>query len=350
MIRFMLPAARHRRAGHPLRRATPLLIAAATATAVLSTVTAGTSSPAAAMTTKVSGAFAKDGPSGQSAFGTWRARTDGLAMAFAPGGNWSDLELPSTWVGYWSTSTFRTKMIISLPMLPKNVSSSLATGATGSYDAHFRTAGQRLVNAGMGNAIIRLGWELNGGWYPWAAKSNPSGYAAYYRHIVNAMRSVPGQSFRFVWSVSNGYYGWDPRTAWPGDSYVSYVGVGVYDAWWRHADATPAQRWNVIVNCTSSTALGGLDFWTQFAASKSKPLGFPEWGLVNKYAAMAGGSYGGGGGDDPYFIQQMYNWVQNHDVAWESYFNSDANDGYHRIDGGRYPNAAASYRQLFGGA
>lgn len=349
MLRSTLPAGRHRRPGRRRPRATPLVAAAVSAAALLSTVTTG-AAPAGAATTKVSGAFTTNGPSGQNAFGTWRARTDGVAMAFAPGGYWSDLELPPAWVSYWSKSAYRTKLLISLPMLPKKVAASLATGATGAYDAHFRTAAQRLVGAGLGNAIIRLGWEFNGGWYPWSAKSNPAGYAAYYRHVVTAMRSVAGQSFRFVWSVSNGYYGWDPRTAWPGDSYVSYVGVGVYDAWWRHPGAAPAQRWSVIVNGTNPSAPGGLAFWTQYAASRGKPLAFPEWGLVNAYAAMAGGSYGGGGGDDPYFVQQMYTWVQNHNVAWESYFNADANDGYHRLDTGRYPNAAASYRHLFGGA
>ena len=38
-----------------------------------------------------------------------------------------------------------------------------------------------------------------------------------------------------------------------------------------------------------------------------------------------------------------------HNVAFELYFNTDANDGYHRLDNGQFPNAAALYQHLFGG-
>jgi hypothetical protein len=305
----------------------------------------GAMSPASA-TGSVSGVFANGGPSGETGFGTWRALSIGLAHSFAPRSTWSDIELPSTYTGYWSKSIYRSHMMLSYAMLPTNQSATMSQGASGAYDSHFRIAAQHLVGAGMGNAIIRLGWELNGGWFKWSAKPDPSAYAAYYRHIVTAMRSVSGQSFRFVWSVSNGYYGWDPRKAFPGTAYVNYIGVGVYDSWWKHP-ATPQQRWNFLVNWNGTGVQAGLAFWTNYAASLGKPLAFPEWGVVNANASMAGGS--GGGGDDPYFVQQMHNWVVNHNVAWETYFNADAGDGYHRLDTTRFPNAALSYRQLFGG-
>jgi len=147
--------------------------------------------------------------------------------------------------------------------------------------------------------------------------------------------------------VSNGYFGWDPRTAWPGNSYVTYVGVGMYDCWWQHPGATPAQRWNSLVYPKNSPQ-GGLAFWQSFAASKGKPVTFPEWGLVNATAHMCGGS--GGGGDDTYFIQQMYNWEVNHNVAWETYFNEDPSDGQHRLQDTQFSHAASLYKKLFGGA
>jgi len=197
----------------------------------------------------------------------------------------------------------------------------------------------------MSKAVLRIGWELNGTWFKWSAKPNPANYMTYWRHIVTAMRSVRGAHFKFVWSVSNGYYGWDPRSAYPGRRYVDYIGDGLYDAWYQHR-ATPQQRWNFLLHTNNATNPGGLEFWTAFAASQRRPLVLPEWGLVNPNAPMAGGS--GGGGDDPYFIRQVHNWVQTKSVAWELYFNSDAPDGKHRLDNGQFPAAASTYRALFG--
>jgi len=194
----------------------------------------------------------------------------------------------------------------------------------------------------MGNATLRIGWELNGTWFAWSAKSNPADYANYWRHIVDAMRSVPGQNFRFVWSVSNGYYGWDPRAAYPGSGYVDFIGDGLYDAWYPHP-ATPQDRWNFLLYTNNP---GGLAFWSTFAKNQGKPLALTEWGLVDANATMAGGS--GGGGDDPYFVQQVYDWVQTHNVAFEVYFNTDAPDGRHRLDNGQFPTAATTYQTLFG--
>ena len=68
---------------------------------------------------------------------------------------------------------------------------------------------------------------------------------------------------------------------------------------------------------------------------------FPEWGLSTR-------SDGHGGGDDPYFIQQMYDWISTHDVAHADYFEYDAPDGRHSLMNGQFPNAAAKFQALFG--
>jgi Glycosyl hydrolase family 26 len=328
-------------------RASRWIMALTTVGAMAAVALAYTGSPASAVTGKSSGVFSKGGPSGVSAFGTWRNASVAPAHAFAPATSWTDLELSSTsWLNYWGGSPYRNTMVFSFPMLPSS-GGTMADGAAGAYDAHWRTAAKRLVGAGMGNATLRIGWELNGTWFPWSAKPNPANYAAYFRHIVTAMRSATGQTFKFVWSVSNGYFGFDPRTAYPGNAYVDFIGDGLYDTWYKHP-ATPQDRWAVLLNGGTKTGLpAGLAFWTNFAVTQGKPFALTEWGLVNETAAMAGGS--GGGGDDPYFIQQVYDWVIGHNVAFELYFNTDANDGYHRLDNGQFPNAAALYQHLFGG-
>ena len=79
---------------------------------------------------------------------------------------------------------------------------TLAAGATGAYNAHFVTLARTLMAAGESDAYLRLGWEFDGTWTAWKATtpSSEANYAAYFRQIVTAIRSVPGEHFRFVWN------------------------------------------------------------------------------------------------------------------------------------------------------
>jgi hypothetical protein len=320
--------------------ARPRRAAVAIATSALLTALIGCLAPASAGTTTASGAFT-GGPSQMTAFGTWRGTGVGIAHAFVARGTWSDIEVATTWAANWGKSAYATRMLITMPMLPNDTSTTIQAGATGAYDSHFVTAAQHLVAAGLGNATIRIGHEFNQKWPRWSAVNDPASYAAYFQHIVTAMRSVPGQSFRFTWCPASAYAGWDATAAYPGDAYVDVVSVDSYDSWWNHPYATPAQRWNFIV---TNTKQGGLNFWANFATAHGKPIAFSEWGLVNKDAKMASG---GGGGDDPYYVQAMHDWIAAHNVAYESYLESDAPDGLHKMEGTNFPTAAALYTSLW---
>jgi hypothetical protein len=337
----LIRTARHRALAGQGRHAT---IAALTVASVALSISMTTGAHGATGTTAAtgvaSGAFTAS-PSNLTTFGTWRGATAGLAHGFVAGGTWADIEVSSSWAKYWGGSPYASKMLITLPMLPKDTSTTIQQGATGAYDAYFKLTAQHLVAAGMGNAIIRTGHEFNQNWPRWSARSAPATYASYFRHIVTAMRSVPGQSFRFTWCPSASYAGWDPTTAYPGDGYVDVISVDSYDSWWNHPTVTPQQRWANIVTANKQ---GGLDFWASFATAHSKPFGFSEWALVNKTATM---SDGGGGGDDPYYIQQMHDWMATHNVAYESYFEKDAPDGSHMLEGTLFPNAASLYKTLW---
>jgi beta-mannanase len=196
----------------------------------------------------------------------------------------------------------------------------------------------------MGNARIRVGHELNGTWYRWSATTNPTAYAAYYRQIVTAMRSVPGQAFTFEWNVSIGITNFDATTAYPGDAYVDYIGQDIYDVKWGDEDATPQQRWASKLAPAWGQYRHGLQFWADFARAHGKQIAFSEWGLTDKYAQMANG---GGGGDSPYFIEQMQKWFAANPTAYEVYFNEDAHDGKHDLGNAEFATAASRYRVLF---
>src|SRR6266436_104263 len=87
----------------------------------------------------------------------------------------------------------------------KATSSPLVAAAAGDYNSKFHDLGELLVKEGFSNTIIDLGREMNGIWYEWsehrAPPSEPDAYILAWRQIVTTMRSVPGQHFKFLWTL-----------------------------------------------------------------------------------------------------------------------------------------------------
>ena len=178
---------------------------------------------------------------------------------------------------------------------------TLAQGAAGPSTSYYVTLAQTLVAEGLSNAYLRLGWEFDGSWMPWAATtpSAEASFAAYFRQIVTAMRSVAGEQFRFVWNPDAGAFtqsGYSVAAAYPGNAYVDVIGLDAYDQSWA-TPQTPANAW-------TTTTLPTLTAAQQFASSNGKPLAFSEWGVTIR-------SDGHGLGDDPYYINQMVAWMKN---------------------------------------
>jgi hypothetical protein len=225
-------------------------------------------------------------------------------------------------------------VVYSIPLIP-NTGGTLQEGAGGAYNVHFRRLAETLVAHGEGDAVLRLGWEFNGDWMPWNARSDPGAYAAYWRQVVQTMRAVSGAQFKFDWCTN---LGWPiSNAAYPGDAYVDYIGMDVYDTWWSDAERTNvAQRWQNMLEMQ-----GGLRWHREFARAHGKRMTFPEWGLWIR-------PDGHGGGDNPYFIERMHEWISENDVAYHMYFEKDLSDGEHRLMAGRFPEGAAAFRSLFG--
>ena len=192
-------------------------------------------------------------------------------------------------------------------------SAALEAAAAGAEDARFRALGALLVKDGFAGAIIDLGREMTAGWYNWSERkcprAEPPCYALAWRHAVDAMRSVPGQHFRFLWTAYPGAAA--AIDAWPGAAYVDLVGTDVYDwyggphstyphtasgqldhdAWWRQVLTQP----------------GGLDWLAQLSRLTGKEAAIPEWGLD---------FHSFGGQDDPAFITRMLAWMHaNHAIG-----------------------------------
>lgn len=264
------------------------------------------------------------------AFEAWLGRKVSLVEDAVPRRSWATIENPLDQLQPWFRRGL--PLVLTVPMLPRR-GATLSAGAQGAYDHHFVRLAERLVEAGYGRSVIRLGHEANGDWFPWAASRAPGAYTTYWRRIVTAMRSVPGGAFRFDWTVARGPQAVAADRLYPGDDVVDVIGMDVYD---RDPEHPPGpRRWEKFL-----TQPYGLDWLASFAAAHNKRISISEWGLAQTRNSN-------GGGDNPFFVEQMAAWFKTHDVWYHVYFEVDAPDARHRLLGGHFPNAAVRFRTLF---
>lgn len=310
------------------------------------------------------------GPALVDAVGTWAGRPYELAMAYAPNSNWNALhdlgwQLP-TWAKWVAAKSGR-RFVYSLPMLPNSENATLAACAQGAYDSHWSAVGAALVDAGLRNAIVRVGWEFDGNWFKWSARGHELEYAGCYQHVVRAMRGARSNgALLFEWSASDDIFMATQTLitkAYPGDAYVDLIGVNAYDVSWV-ANSYPLPA-NCDANCQRTRRsnawndlMRGVLFMRDLAVRKNKALAIPEWGLWER-------SDGHGGGDNADYIARMHAFVKDpaNRVFYQSYFDVNYSDGGHQISDvsgtgsgaapghgykTRFPVAAAKYRELFG--
>jgi len=275
-------------------------------------------------------------PAAVTAFEQWSGKQVGCVQDYLSSDSWADIAAPTWWLDAWAAAPEKHPLVLSVPLLPRT-GANLAAGASGEYDEHFRELATMLVAKGFTDVPIRLGWEFNGGEFPWRVLpgGGPDGtataanFVTYWRRVVTTMRSVAGAHFTFDWTVNNGENIVNGRECYPGDAYVDIIGIDAYDQVWGPNDSTiddPVARWRAI-----SEGPDNLDGWAEFARAHGKLVSVPEWGLVRG---------GHGAGDNPYYIQMMLAWATANRVAYEMYLDSDS----FRISNGEFPAAAAVYR------
>jgi hypothetical protein len=274
-----------------------------------------------------------------------------LVVDYSARGTWKDIAEPEYLFEEWEGSGKR--LVLGVAMLPTEQRASIEDGAAGTYDKYFRTLAQGLVDAGQQDAILRVGWEMNLDSWPWAT-SDEQAWVAYYQRIVTAMRDVPGERFRFDWTVNNGAgMRYDAVDYYPGDEYVDYVGVDAYDVSGVSGtypfpdgcdrscrDERRREAWDVQIYGGDR----GLRFWSGFAEQHDKLLSLPEWGVWDRDDHL-------GGGDNPYYIEQMAAFIadpQNR-VAYQAYFENSNEQGTHRLMTDRFPRSKQKFLDLFGG-
>ena len=192
--------------------------APSTTTTTGSPTTTSTTGQTPVLTTSglLEGAYAASPtPSGMTSFARQTETSPIVATDYLPGNaGWAGMDgsggslnwLLAPWQGSGYT------LSLGVPIIPTSSSGAavgtLAQGATGAFNAYYTTLAQTLVAGGQSNAYLRLGWEFDGSWMSWAATSSSaeSNFALYFEQIVTAMRSVPGEQFRFVWNPDAGAF------------------------------------------------------------------------------------------------------------------------------------------------
>lgn len=244
-----------------------------------------------------------------------------------------------TWEGMigacgWATGCWKAAghkdLVVSVAMLVKAGAPTLAQGAAGQFDQHYRDLARKLIENGYGNCVVRIGWEFNGDWYPWTARGHTEDFKGCWRRIALAMRSVPGAHFRFDWCAAT--IEGPTAEAYPGDDVVDIIGLDVYDQSYPQI-TDHARRWQFLL-----TRPNGLNWHRDFAQAHNKPRSFPEWGAGSR-------PDGHGGGDDPLYIRNILAWFkEGGPVDYACYWDYRAPDFDAKLSDGRLPRSAEALR------
>ncbi|BCL30531.1 glycoside hydrolase family 26 protein [Streptomyces aurantiacus] len=248
------------------------------------------------------GAYLDYGPRGVARIGElsrWLGGTElRVAHTYLPGDRWSNIEgLPGfldAWAD-WRREEADRLFVLNVPMLERNeenvsdreVGRLLRRGAEGEFDQHFRTLAERLVELRVPDTVIVLGWEMNGVTYTHRCGPDPDAWKKYWERIVTAMRSVPGQKFRFDFTANRGQDAIAWTECYPGDDTVDIIGMDSYDQ----------PRGQSFDEAVSEPY--GLQAHVDFAKTHGKPISYPEWGLFRN-------------GDNATYMKRMLAWLDEH--------------------------------------
>ncbi|MFI0895094.1 glycosyl hydrolase [Streptomyces sp. NPDC020983] len=227
-----------------------------------------------------------------------------VGHTYLAGGSWEDIEGPQDLLqpwAEWRRAEPDRLFVLNVPMQAGNeeptsdarVRDLLRQGAGGAFDEHFGVLARHLVELGVPDTVIVLGWEMNGTTYAHRCGPDPESWQAYWRRIVGAMRAVPGQKFRFDFAPTRGADAVPWTECYPGDDTVDVIGMDAYDQ-------PPGESFDRQVSEPY-----GLQAQVDFAALHGKAVSYPEWGLFRN-------------GDDPAYIEQMLQWMSDHHALYQT--------------------------------
>ena len=114
------------------------------------------------------------------------------------------------------------------------VGTSFQAIVAGVYDAYLATFATAVASYGAKThrgVIIGFGHEMNGQWFPWGYRHlSPTLFVAAWRHVVNVFRQQGADDVAWLWTVNiiAAPRIPSPTPWWPGNSYVTWVGIDGY--------------------------------------------------------------------------------------------------------------------------
>ena len=285
-------------------------------------------------------------------FGTWRGRPTEIAHVFPDRASWDGIVTPSWPVDMFEP--FEGTLILSLPPYPEAMGNDLDC-AMGMYDAEWAKLGTFLVERGRADTIVRLSWGPNDTEHYWQVPSDAAGtvldadigaFVACFRRIVDTVRTTDPE-VRIDWSFNPvgapNIATFDPYLTYPGDDYVDFVGMEVFD---MYPPVTTDAEWDAV--CTAPTGLCTL---AQFARLHGKQLGIAEWAVIG-CGADGQPDPTNVGGDNAFFVRKVVQtFADNADImAYDAYFEDSTGVCSTINDGTTNSNAAAMYQAIYGAA
>lgn len=254
-----------------------------------------------------------------------------VGHTYLPGESWEGIEGPAPILDPWARWKAERPdglFVLNVPLAAPNeaglddarVAELLRQGAAGAFDRHYAVLAQRLVQRGLGDAVLVPGWEMNGTTYSHRCRPDPETWKAYYRRVVDVLRAQPGQHFRFDFTPSRSMDDISWARCYPGDDVVDIIGMDNYDQ-------PPGDSWEDYVDQPD-----GLGAQVRFAAEHGKPVSYPEWGLF-RY------------GDNPQFVRDMHDWIVTHDTVYSTLTDYCPHGVF---ECAQNPRSAAVVRELFG--
>ncbi|MFG2132327.1 glycoside hydrolase family 26 protein [Streptomyces sp. NPDC048751] len=221
-----------------------------------------------------------------------------VGHTYLPGNRWSDIEgdigFLDAWA-HWRNQKADRMLVLNVPMQARNeegvpddeVRQLVRQGAAGEFDHHFRALAERLVRLDVPDAVLVLGWEMNGTTYTHRCGPDPEAWKTYWNRIVTTMRAVPGQRFKFDFTPTRGLDDVPWTQCYPGDDTVDVIGMDSYDQ-------PTGMSFDEQVREPY-----GLQRHVDFAKAHGKPVSYPEWGLFRN-------------GDNVEYMRRMLAWMDEH--------------------------------------
>jgi Glycosyl hydrolase family 26 len=141
--------------------------------------------------------------------------------------------------------------------------------AAGDFDPYIDSWAGGLKSFGA-NVMLDFAHEMDGSWYPWGYGVNgntPSDYIAAFRHVHDRFVLAGATNVAFVWTVDIwNSAGVDPRSFYPGDSYVDWMAIDVFN--WGASGG----GWASL-----SQGLNATQVYSRLASLSGKPMMLAEW-------------------------------------------------------------------------